>query len=117
MVGCPIRCKAMTDTLLHEYGIYVQPINYPTVSKGTERMRLTPSPTHTDKQMAHLVHALTSSIPLSTRMDRFVRFDEAVGAINMGQLKLVCPCPASRPGKARIIRYPQKYAFERAEQP
>jgi 5-aminolevulinate synthase len=58
MVGCPIRCKAVTDTLLHEYGIYVQPINYPTVSKGTERMRLTPSPAHSDEQMANLVHAL-----------------------------------------------------------
>ena len=58
MVGCPIRCKAVTDTLLHQYGIYVQPINYPTVSKGTERMRLTPTPAHSDEQMANLVHAL-----------------------------------------------------------
>ena len=40
MVGCPVHCKAVTDTLLRRYGIYVQPINYPTVSKGTERMRL-----------------------------------------------------------------------------
>jgi 5-aminolevulinate synthase len=58
MVGCPIRCKAVTDTLLQQYGIYVQPINYPTVAKGTERMRITPSPAHSDEQMASLVHAL-----------------------------------------------------------
>jgi 5-aminolevulinate synthase len=58
MVGCPVHCKAVTDALLQRYGIYVQPINYPTVSKGTERMRLTPSPVHSDEQMAKLVNAL-----------------------------------------------------------
>ena len=58
MVGCPVHCKAVTDTLLDRYGIYVQPINYPTVPKGTERMRLTPSPVHSDEQMADLIDAL-----------------------------------------------------------
>ena len=58
MIGCPIHCRAVTDALLRRYGIYVQPINYPTVPKGTERMRLTPSPVHSDKQMASLIDAL-----------------------------------------------------------
>lgn len=58
MVGCPIHCKSVTDTLLRQYGIYVQPINYPTVPKGTERMRLTPTPAHSDEQVANLIHAL-----------------------------------------------------------
>ena len=65
-VGCPVRCKALTDALLGDYGIYVQPINYPTVSKGTERMRLTPTPAHTDEQMADLIHALDQLMTAST---------------------------------------------------
>ncbi|HEX6610180.1 MAG TPA: 5-aminolevulinate synthase, partial [Hyphomicrobiaceae bacterium] len=65
-VGCPVRCKALTDALLGDYGIYVQPINYPTVSKGTERMRLTPTPAHTDEQMADLIHALDELMTTST---------------------------------------------------
>ncbi len=59
MVGDPVHCKAVTDTLLERYGIYAQPINYPTVPRGTERIRLTPSPQHSDAEMDHLVASLT----------------------------------------------------------
>jgi 5-aminolevulinate synthase len=58
LVRNPVHCKAVTDSLLDRHGIYIQPINYPTVPKGTERMRLTPSPVHSDAQMRVLVAAL-----------------------------------------------------------
>ncbi|WGF89231.1 5-aminolevulinate synthase [Marinivivus vitaminiproducens] len=58
LVGDPVSCKAITDRLLEEFRIYVQPINYPTVPKGTERLRLTPTPLHEDTAMAELVRSL-----------------------------------------------------------
>ena len=57
-VGDPVRCKQVTDTLMERHAIYVQPINYPTVPKGTERLRLTPTPLHDDAAMDRLVAAL-----------------------------------------------------------
>jgi len=72
MVGDPVLCKAASDRLIERHDLYVQPINYPTVARGSERLRVTPGPFHTPELIAVFVEALREvwdalGLPLAQR--------------------------------------------------
>lgn len=60
IIGDPVKCRMISDILMADWGIYVQPINYPTVPKGTERLRITPGPLHSESDIDHLIDALSA---------------------------------------------------------
>ena len=84
MVFDPVQCKLISDLLMEEFGVYIQPINYPTVPRGLERLRITPSPLHSDEDIDHLLGALDA---IWTRIGAM----RSSGAENIDGLTQLCP--------------------------
>ncbi len=83
VVGEARKCKLVSDYLLNQHGLYIQPINYPTVERGTERLRITPTPCHSPDMTAHLVKSL---------LQTWKKFDLPLQEIPMG-VKVMRPEP------------------------
>jgi 5-aminolevulinate synthase len=84
MVCDPVQCKLISDLLMDEFGVYIQPINYPTVPRGLERLRITPSPLHSDEDIDHLLNALDA---IWTRVGAM----RSAGLEDMSGLTQLCP--------------------------
>ena len=105
-VGDAERCRAASEMLLERHAIYIQPINYPTVAKGTERLRITPTPAHNEAQVADLVESLVDV--WSTLGLRFEEVEghpaqarrQGPGAVRLSRVEARCRVNASFPGRA-----------------
>jgi 5-aminolevulinate synthase len=111
MVGEATLCKQVCDMLLDRYDIYVQPINYPTVPVGTERLRITPSPLHSEGDIDHLINAL-DEIWTELRLDR-----RAPGGSDDDSLPAIDPALAEKSRRAPARSYAGAALFESPEEP